>query len=735
MVGTVKEYEKAADQNWQTETDHTEHEGRRAVAGKGNVAASRYRGYPMPRPTPASRRPLYRSMSSTAGSGVVQRKANGTVAPSTVSASRGTENNDKIGRATRVAQSMGTAFGEDFSSVNIHEDSSASGVGALAYTRGEDIHFAPGQLQPESQSGRELIGHELTHVVQQRRGRVTATRAKRGVAVNDEDAFEEEADRAGAAAAQGQSVTLTASSARTALNNDVAVQRQTEKSEISDGDASSGIDWHGIIGSPWLNGTRMAWEVGRLIPIGGAALGLGADIIEGTQNMSAAWRTNNGWLMAAVAGRQGVTIFNNLVGHLIYLSELTQDGLVGSVAGAWLTPITIATIEGLSAVKLATQSVQTIMDLSILAGSLVGIAMTSDSIELAAWKSTAASFAGNSFVDSIELVTAIVDAATGGAANAEGAKTVIGSAAHFAKLANYTMNQIRGVSNAWLSIWLGPAIDGCRKFVEGPQQQKSEDELSAAEAAPTILSELDLMDIVHQKTGEFIGEGGESIGAALAEFREFQAAALESHPLEDLQMALVGGLDLANDRLGTLENSHHLATNAETEIANAMANLDAAEAAINLLELPELAMPAHTEMGDNVVANALELGLDTGAAAGNAGLGAIQAKLQVAIDNVKASMVIELDPQREQIELYAQFIVEFKTLVAEEISMVRGALEKISGAIEKIKEPMDIIDALMEQTAEMFGFEDGIDFGELERDWLDVGGLLAKVRELASALL
>ncbi len=98
-------------------------------------------------------------------------------------------------------------------------------------------------------------------------------------------------------------------------------------------------------------------------------------------------------------------------------------------------------------------------------------------------------------------------------------------------------------------------------------------------------------------------------------------------------------------------------------------------------------------------------------------------------------MVIELDPQREQIELYAQFIVEFKTLVAEEISMVRGALEKISGAIEKIKEPMDIIDALMEQTAEMFGFEDGIDFGELERDWLDVGGLLAKVRELASALL
>jgi len=50
-----------------------------------------------------------------------------------------------------------------------------SSLGAQAYTQGTDIHFAPGQYQPSSQGGQELLGHELAHVVQQADGRVKAT--------------------------------------------------------------------------------------------------------------------------------------------------------------------------------------------------------------------------------------------------------------------------------------------------------------------------------------------------------------------------------------------------------------------------------------------------------------------------------------------------------------------------------------------------------------------------------
>ncbi len=63
-------------------------------------------------------------------------------------------------------------FGHDFSRVRIHSDpkaaDSARAVGALAYTVGQDIVFARSQYAPATPSGRRLLAHELTHVVQQR---------------------------------------------------------------------------------------------------------------------------------------------------------------------------------------------------------------------------------------------------------------------------------------------------------------------------------------------------------------------------------------------------------------------------------------------------------------------------------------------------------------------------------------------------------------------------------------
>ena len=63
-------------------------------------------------------------------------------------------------------------FGRDFSQVRIHTDAraaeSARSVSALAYTKGSDVVFGAGQYRPGTDSGRTLLAHELTHVVQQR---------------------------------------------------------------------------------------------------------------------------------------------------------------------------------------------------------------------------------------------------------------------------------------------------------------------------------------------------------------------------------------------------------------------------------------------------------------------------------------------------------------------------------------------------------------------------------------
>ena len=66
---------------------------------------------------------------------------------------------------------MGNRFGTDFSNVNIHTNHTAVQLNkqlkAHAFTVGSDIYFNEGQYQPDSSSGKNLLAHELTHVVQQ----------------------------------------------------------------------------------------------------------------------------------------------------------------------------------------------------------------------------------------------------------------------------------------------------------------------------------------------------------------------------------------------------------------------------------------------------------------------------------------------------------------------------------------------------------------------------------------
>jgi len=62
-------------------------------------------------------------------------------------------------------------FGYDFSNVKLHTDSvaakSAQSINAFAYTSGNNIVFNNGQYSPGTDSGKKLLTHELTHVVQQ----------------------------------------------------------------------------------------------------------------------------------------------------------------------------------------------------------------------------------------------------------------------------------------------------------------------------------------------------------------------------------------------------------------------------------------------------------------------------------------------------------------------------------------------------------------------------------------
>ena len=72
-------------------------------------------------------------------------------------------------------------FQHDFGTVRVHTDANAANttraLHARAYTLGSDIAFAPGEYAPQTEAGRSLLAHELTHVIQQRDAVQTVMRA------------------------------------------------------------------------------------------------------------------------------------------------------------------------------------------------------------------------------------------------------------------------------------------------------------------------------------------------------------------------------------------------------------------------------------------------------------------------------------------------------------------------------------------------------------------------------
>ncbi|WP_206197490.1 eCIS core domain-containing protein [Terrimonas sp.] len=101
----------------------------------------------------------------------VQMKSNGAVAIEAPAIVHDTIKNTGNPLDAVTKNFMESRFGYDFSDVHIHNDTlahqSSSAINAKAYTSGNHIVFGAEQYQPGTNAGKQLLAHELTHVVQQ----------------------------------------------------------------------------------------------------------------------------------------------------------------------------------------------------------------------------------------------------------------------------------------------------------------------------------------------------------------------------------------------------------------------------------------------------------------------------------------------------------------------------------------------------------------------------------------
>ena len=142
-----------------------------------------------------------------------------------------------------VREQMEPAFKADFGDVRVHNDAQADtlsrSLNARAFATGNDIFFRKGTYNPGSSGGRELLAHELTHVVQQGGSSV---QRKLNVGPPD-DKYEQEADQmARAISHQEQQANMTTAPAEVILRqgdedeakmkiDNESLQRQPEEEE------------------------------------------------------------------------------------------------------------------------------------------------------------------------------------------------------------------------------------------------------------------------------------------------------------------------------------------------------------------------------------------------------------------------------------------------------------------------------------------------------------------------
>ena len=148
----------------------------------GNRAVGRLLGH-QPRAAPPQ---------PSTGARAMQRKTKDEGAPRGRSqVGEGRDNRTGLPDALKAGVESLSGFALD--DVRVHYNSPRpAGLQALASTQGSEIHVGPGQ--------EHHLPHEAWHVVQQKQGRVKPTLQAKGVAINDDQGLEREADVMGAQA-------------------------------------------------------------------------------------------------------------------------------------------------------------------------------------------------------------------------------------------------------------------------------------------------------------------------------------------------------------------------------------------------------------------------------------------------------------------------------------------------------------------------------------------------------
>jgi hypothetical protein len=471
----------------------------------------------------------------------------------------------------------------------------------------------------------------------------------------------------------------------------------------------------------WGPPARTVFEVTRLVPGWGLLGGLAADSINFASDLASIPTSENADLATGlIVFRNFVNIGNNGVGHVLYVNQLIQDGLAGSVVGVEFTPLTAAANEALSTVKVVLDEVMMGTDIIVEVESIYQSNHAPTTAEAEQWRALADGYAANILGDVVNLVLDVISLASAGAANTapiQTARQPLTLAAAFMR--NAAPNIISAV-NGVLGVWLGSLITkGRQAYVGSPTELRAE--AFALDAAGLIV---DVEGLQARTTYDGINAAIDILGAyaddQIAQIN-LVAEALSGgkSAFELIRDAVQAGLEDMSAKLSMLERLGSMATDGQANAATISAACDSVLGALDALVMPNVTLEA-VDLGEGDLAEAAEAIAGTAARAANAAIELAMSEVREALETAKDGIRGPVEALQERADSLGEWLALLAVESTRMVSTLNGHITAFSEGLGRCTNIEQVIDLIIGQVSDLTGMP-RVTVQEIRDAWNSVG--------------
>jgi hypothetical protein len=544
----------------------------------------------------------------------------------------------------------------------------------------------------------------------------------------------------------------------------------------------TGIDWNQML-SDFGPPARTVLEIGRLIPGWGLVAGLASDSLNFASDLTSIPTSSNArFATDLIVFRNFVNIGNNAVGHILYVDQLVQDGLAGSVVGAEFTPLTAAANEVLGGVKVALDEVQMGTDILVEVEALYEANHAPDSAEAEKWRQLADGYAANILGDVVNTVLDIISVSSAGAANTapvEEAKLPLTLAGAF--LENAAPNIISTISNI-LGVWLGSGVTAGRHAAAGLPASGgagTANPATGSAGAPTRAgpgagatpalqrlgegpaggpdrrngraADLQAQAVAYDLAAGFVEteaplaratyDGINAVIDAFEAYADDQVSQIDAvvgaltggkSAFQVIRDAVTAGLDDMNRKLGMVQQLGASATSAQANAASISAACDAVLSGIDALVMPSVHVPS-VDLGDGVLADAAEAVANTAAEAANAALELAISGVAAALDEAKDAVRSPVQAIKAHAEGVGEWLAILATKCTEMIANLEAHIASFSEGLGHCANVTDVIDLIIGQVSDLTGMP-RFTVQDMRNTWSSVGTYIDQFAALGPQL-